>query len=226
MKFDRFFRLSERRGHGVSCGKEGLFVGDTPLLEKVRGGGGRVEWRVRPQSQLDPELSKSYGVTLDFGAKMSGVAKVARALTDGDLALAQIAALLLQLPDSPLSKKGEAALDLPIEFAAQLQLSGLVKVDWDPEKHPRWPAGSSEGVGGQFAPADSDGATAEANASIIQAQIAIPLEVPARVPLRLPFEIVPPLVTPAFPRSLPQNPTRVAPSACRNGRMRINSAGG
>ena len=213
MKFDRIFRLSERRGQGVSCSKEGLFVGDTPLLEQVQGGG-RVLWRARPQSQLDSELSKSYGVTLDFGAKMSGVAGVARALADGDLALAQIAALLLQLPDPPLSKKGEAPLEGLTEFAGQLQSSGLVKVDWDPTKHPRWPAGSSEGVGGQFAPADSDEATAGTNASIIPAQISIPLEVPARIPFRLPFrlplqlpsEIAPPLVTPILPRSLPQNP--------------------
>jgi hypothetical protein len=209
MKFDRIFRLSERRGQGVSCSKEGLFVGDTPLLEEVQGGG-RVVWRVRPQSQLDPELSKSYGVALDFGAKMSGVAGVARALADGDLALAQIAALLLQLPDPPLSKKGEAPLERLTELAGQLQSSGLMKVDWDPKKHPRWSAGSSEGVGGQFAPADSDEATAGANASIIPAQISIPLDVPARIPFRLPLqlpsEIAPPLVTPILPRSLPQNP--------------------
>jgi hypothetical protein len=41
---------------------------------------------------------------------MWGAAAIARALTDGDVALAQIAALLLQLPDPPLSKKREHRL--------------------------------------------------------------------------------------------------------------------
>ena len=205
MNFDRFFRLSERRGDGVYCGKEGLFVGDTPLLEETQGGG-RVAWLVRSQSQLEPELSKSYGVGVDFGGKMSGAATAARALTHGDLALAQIAALLLQLPDPPLSKRGERPPDRSNEFVGRLQLSGLLKADWDPQKHPRWPGGSADGVGGQFAPADGDGAAGEAKASVIPAQIAIPLDVPETLPFRLPSEIVPPLVTPYLPRSLPQNP--------------------
>ncbi len=90
--------------------RRGVFVGRTPLLEETPGGG-RVVWLVRSQSQLETELSKSYGVGVDFGAKMSGAAAVARALTDGDLALAQIASLLLQLPNPPLSKRGEASVD-------------------------------------------------------------------------------------------------------------------
>jgi hypothetical protein len=176
------------------------------LLEETQGGGGRIKWRVRPQSQLEPELSKSYGVGVDFGVKIPGAASMARALTDGDLALAQIAALLLQLPDPPLSKKGEARPDRSIAFVGQMQVSGLLKADWDPQKHPRWPGGSADGVGGQFAPADGDGVAGEAQASVIPAQIAIPFELPEAVPFPFPSEIVPPLATPYLPRSLPQNP--------------------
>jgi hypothetical protein len=206
MKFDRFFRLNERYGQGVFCGKEGLFVGDMHLLERTECSDGRVEWQVRSQNQLDPALSKIYGVSVNFGAKMSGASIVARALTDGDLAFAQIAALLLQLPDPPLSKRGKALADQSNEFAGRLQMSGLLKADWDPQKHPRWPANSADSVGGQFAPVDADGAADEAKASIFPAQIAIPLGVPEALPFPLPSEIVPPLVTPVLPRSLPQNP--------------------
>jgi hypothetical protein len=215
MDFDRIFRLSERRGDGVFCRNEGLFVGDTPLLEETAGGGARVAWRVRPQSQLEMELSKSYGVSVEFGAKMSGATAIARALTNGDLALAQIATLLLQLPDPPLSKGGEAPPDRSNELVGRLQLSGLLKADWDPQKHPRWPAGSADGVGGQFAPTDGDGAVGEARASVIPAQIAIPFDVPETVPFPLPFEIVPPLVTPILPQSLPQNPYPSRPECVR-----------
>jgi hypothetical protein len=59
MRIDRFFRLNEQRGVGVFCGEEGLFVGDTPLLEQTQGGAGRAEWRVRSRSQLEADLSKN-----------------------------------------------------------------------------------------------------------------------------------------------------------------------
>jgi hypothetical protein len=215
MDFDRIFRLSERRGDGVFCRNEGLFVGDTPLLEEASGVGGRVAWRVRSPSQLETELSESYGVSVDFGPKTSGAAAVARALTNGDLALAQIATLLLQLPDPPLSKGGEARPDRSNELVGRLQLSGLLKADWDPEKHPRWPAGSADGVGGQFAPADGDGAPGEAKAPVIPAQIAIPFEVPETIPFPLPSEIVPPLSTPILPQSLPRNPYPTRPECMK-----------
>jgi len=60
----------------------------------------------------------------------------------------------------------------------QLRPSGLLKVDWDPTKHPRWPAGSPGGIGGEFA----------------QIAIPAPFELPGWIPL--PSEIVPPPVIP------------------------------
>jgi hypothetical protein len=212
MNFDRFFRLNERRGDGVFCGKEGLFVGDTALLEQIQIGRGRVAWRVRSRSRLEPELSKSYGVSVDFGVKMAGTEAVARALTDGDIALAQISALLLQFPDPPPSKGGEAPLDQSIGFVGRMRMSGLFKGDWDPQKHPRWPGGAADGVGGQFAPAGGDGATTESQAAIIPAQIAIPMPFEESTPAPLPFEIVPPIVTPIFRELSRKIPTRAAPS--------------
>ncbi len=51
-----------------------------------------------------------------------------------------------------------------------MRASGLLKADWDPAKHPRWPAGSPGGIGGEFAPAgvasdsgaDADSASGDA----------------------------------------------------------------
>jgi hypothetical protein len=38
-------------------------------------------------------------------------------------------------------------------LARRLRSSGMLKADWDPTQHPRWPAGSPGGIGGEFAPA-------------------------------------------------------------------------
>jgi hypothetical protein len=191
----------------VSCSQEGLFVGETLLLEGSRDHLGRPEWRPRALSDLNRDLGQRYGLPIDFSAKMSGVAAIARALGRGDLIQAQIGTLLLQIPDPPkLTKSGLSSSELA-GLARQMQKSGLLKGDWDPAKHPRWPAKSPDGVGGQFAPSD---ASTDVEASIIQAQIAVPappIEIPAPIPFPLPSEIVPPLITPdILPRSLPQNP--------------------
>jgi hypothetical protein len=124
------------------------------LLEEIRDGYGRVKWRVREQFDLDRELTKSCRVGVDFSAKISGANAVARALTDGDLALAQIATLLLRFPDPPVSTNGEMGIDESIELVRHIHACKLLKFDWDPAKHPRWPAGSPDSVGGQFAPVD------------------------------------------------------------------------
>ena len=39
-----------------------------------------------------------------------------------------------------------------IEFVRELFRCGLIKADWDPNEHPRWPAGAPDSQGGQFAP--------------------------------------------------------------------------
>jgi hypothetical protein len=210
MKFDRFFRLADAPGTGVSCSQEGLFVGEISLLEKSHDRLGRLEWRPRALSDLNRELGQRYDLPIDFSAKMSGVAAIARALGRGDLIQAQIATLLLQISDPPKpTKPGSSSSELA-GLARQMQESGLLKVDWDPAKHPRWPAKSPDGVGGRFAPSDATAAEPEAGASVMQAQVAIPappIDIPAPAPFPLPSEIVPPLVAPnIFPRSLPQNP--------------------
>ncbi len=44
-----------------------------------------------------------------------------------------------------------------IKFIRDLHWSGMLKADWDPDEHPRWPAGSPDSRGGQFAPKDAEG---------------------------------------------------------------------
>jgi hypothetical protein len=39
------------------------------------------------------------------------------------------------------------------DLARRLEYSGLLKREWNSDLHPRWPGGSADGAGGQFAPA-------------------------------------------------------------------------
>ena len=125
------------RPEGVRCGRDGLFVGSVPLLHRERDSYGREHWSVRPQSELEGELSARYGLPIDATAKVGGLASVARALDRGDLALAGIAAVLLQFPDPPPLEKGAPAADDWARLAWELAGSGLLKGDWDSAKHPR-----------------------------------------------------------------------------------------
>lgn len=145
---------------------------------------------------------------------MDGLGAICRALNRGDLIHAQIATLHLQIPDPPAFTKA-ANPDAAIDLVRQLRISGLLKQDWDPQKHPRWPAGSPDSVGGQFAPAGGDAANAatgrdtstEQSAQVIPAQLTLPapFELPGAIPF--PSEIVPPPVIPdSHPRDIPRNP--------------------
>jgi hypothetical protein len=51
--------------------------------------------------ELNRDLSKRYGVPIEFDAKLEGLAVIARALDRGDLLLAHVATLHLQIPDPP-----------------------------------------------------------------------------------------------------------------------------
>jgi hypothetical protein len=159
-------------------------------------------------SDLNLDLSTRYGVPIDFQRKMSGLAAVCRALNRGDVIHAQIVTLHLQIPDPPkLEKSGQVAGAVP-DLARALRASDLLKEEWDEDKHPRWPAGSPESVGGQFAPAGAVGeSTAEQNAPITTAQagaMPIPFEWQIPIPPRFPpVPLAPPDIS---PRDLPKNP--------------------
>ncbi|HLW92225.1 MAG TPA: hypothetical protein VKS78_13130 [Roseiarcus sp.] len=64
-----------------------------------------ARWRIRSVDDLNRELSACYGLPIDIANKASALAGVARALDRGDLALAQIASVLMRFPDPPSPKK-------------------------------------------------------------------------------------------------------------------------
>jgi hypothetical protein len=205
----RRFGLSTELGSGVWCGENGVFVGSVPLLEQSNSQSGLDHWQPRSVSELNRDLSECYDLPIEFTPKIGGLTSASRALNRGDLLHAQIATMHLQIPDPPALTKSSQNAEEIIDLARQLQASGLLKADWDSAKHPRWPAGSQGGIGGEFAPAGTaseDAAAGEARPPVIPAQITIP--VPFELPgIQLPSEVVPPLVIPDInPRSNLRNP--------------------
>ncbi len=143
------FRLSSRGKSGVSCSDDGAFVGAIPILARARKNG-KDEWRLRDCRDLSEEMSAQYGLPVDMASKKSGLQVIAKALNDGDLARAQVATVLLGIPDPPQLSKGDSSRQRMIKLVRDLHWSGMLK--WDPDEHPRWPAGSADGKGGEFAP--------------------------------------------------------------------------
>jgi hypothetical protein len=188
-----------------------VFVGGVPLLEQDSGRSVSDQWQPRPVSDLNRDLSECYGLPIEFAPKIGGLAAASRALNRGDLLHAQIATMHLQIPDPPPLTKSSRNPEETIDLARQLQASGLLKADWDPAKHPRWPVGSPGGIGGEFAPAGSaapgDSGAREPSAPVIPTQLTIPVpfELPGGIPF--PSEILPPPVIPYInPRSGLRNP--------------------
>jgi hypothetical protein len=191
------FKLAEGSGRGIACDAGGLFVGQTPLLEKVEGENGALVWRARATPDLDRDLSRAYGLPVTLAGRAIGLAAVARALASGELARAQITALYLRLPDPPSSSATSHPDQTGIEdLHRALHACSLLKLEWDEAAHPRWPAGSPDGIGGEFAPQGAGGPSA----SLIDTQVggmAIPMGIPLEEPLvePLPTEIVPPPIS-------------------------------
>ena len=156
-------------------------MGAIPLLERSLGSGpgGQDQWQTCPVSDINHELSKCYGLPIEFDRKLSGLQVVARALSRGDVIHAQIATVHLGIPTPPVLTKSVQTAGEIIDLASQLSASALLKEDWDPAQHPRWPAGSPDSIGGQFAPADaiSDASADDesSDAPVIPVQITIPV---------------------------------------------------
>ena len=94
LSFARCFRL---RPGAIECDADGLRVGGVALLARDAKGA----WTRRDGGELSRELSKLYGLPLDCERKGGALDAVAAALTNRELARAQIGALLLRLPDPP-----------------------------------------------------------------------------------------------------------------------------
>lgn len=113
------------RNLGLCCTEEGLFLGRTPLIER-RGS----TYAIRPQADLDRLLDQAYGGKPAAARVIAGLATVAAALAQGNLALAQIAAVHMRLPDLPdaLARACLEAEDLLIKHGTTA---------WDDARHPR-----------------------------------------------------------------------------------------
>jgi hypothetical protein len=147
----RTFRLS---AGGVECDEKGLRVAGAPLLTLSCASVACRDWRPLPPPEIDRALSRVYGVDICAQDKRKGLEVVAAALGKGELARAQIAALLLRLPDPALAKidaKGRSALLIG------LRESGLLAKDWNEADHPR--TGTPPNAG-WFAPKTDAGAAA------------------------------------------------------------------
>ena len=121
------WRLSAggERNLGLCCSEDGLFLGRTPLIER-RGGA----YVVRPRADLDRLFGRAYAGDATAARVSSGLDSVAVALGQGNLALAQIAAVHLRLPDLPDSA-ARAALE------AEDLLIKRGSATWDEARHPR-----------------------------------------------------------------------------------------
>jgi hypothetical protein len=154
-------------------------------------------------------------------AKAGGIAVAARALDDGNIALAQIATVHLQLPPIPAFAKGGGRTDETIALAALLHRSGILKITpelrealgaaakRDVSDEPRIPQGQS-GAGQWTTGAPSAGAS-----PVTPAQATIPFEGPIPIPLR-PLIRPRPLLPPA-PPALDNPPIDLPDGATRDG---------
>jgi hypothetical protein len=152
----REFRLSPSgTGRGVSCDANGAFVDSVPLLKRMRAYGREV-WAPRHCGELSADLGEHFGLPMDVSSKSAGLNAIARALNAGAVAHAQLVTLHLEIPNPPTLTKSVSPHGDVIRFIRELWLSGLIKT-WEPDKHPRWPAGTPDSAGGQFAPKGEGG---------------------------------------------------------------------
>jgi hypothetical protein len=161
------YRLWSRRPRdgqlslGLSCDQEGLCLASywrlvTAALDRE----GRRFYRAQPVGEINTALSAGYGVAVSAAPLYPAITRIADYMTRGEWTLATLAAVHLGLPELP-------------DQAAAHRLLKVTTTAWDPAKHPRWPAQSTEGHGGQFRPADdgSDGSLLVPVASRTSSQV-------------------------------------------------------
>jgi hypothetical protein len=119
---------------------------------------GKEVWERRSIEELSHEIGATWDLPIDITSKAGGLTTIARALNDCDIARAQIAAVLLAIPELPSRDNRASSQHALIKFVRELHDSNLINADWDSDEHPRWPAGAPDGQGGQFSP-KGDGGT-------------------------------------------------------------------
>lgn len=159
------FHLTSPGGSGTSCNADGAFIGAVPLLDRLRKDG-EDAWHPCDCEELSEQISAHYGLPVDMASKRGGLKAIANALNDGDIARAQIATVLLGIPDLPPLSKGARPRERMIKLIRDLDWSGMLK--WDSDEHPRWPAGTPGDnggkKGGKFAPKGQGNGTGASSA--------------------------------------------------------------
>ncbi len=106
-------------------------------------------WHPRDCEELSERISAHYGLPIDMSSKRGGLKAIANALNEGDVARAQIATVLLGIPDLPPLSKDARSRKRMLKLVCDLHWSGLLK--WDSDEHPRWPAGTPMTMAGKRA---------------------------------------------------------------------------
>lgn len=133
---------------GLSCDSEGLLLaGNCRLITAALTTEDQKSYRVRPLAEVNAILSAGYGGPVNAADAYPRLQRVAEQMSQGDWTRATLGALELRLPD--LSDQSAARRVLAADW--------LLKAFWDPHLHPRWPAHSEEGHGGEFSPSDVGG---------------------------------------------------------------------
>lgn len=160
------FKLAGPRGDGRHPygNADGAFIGrGVPLLERDALG----FWRPRNDAVLERLLVIGYGPTFELGWRSAQLGHVAAALNDGDVALAGISLLRMQLPPLPSDRHA---------LAMAAADGRLIKDNQDWENEPRVPAGNPDG--GQWT--SEDGGEAGSNDGQIVPAAAQRDDAPAR----------------------------------------------
>lgn len=161
------YQLAGAKEDGIwpHISKNGAFLGcGTPLLEKDTLG----RWRPRAQDHLQKQLSVSYGTSIDLGWRMTKLSCLAHAMNKGDLSLAAILLVHLELPA------------LKINESAQWEAFGGVLEKYNPDEprdeRGRWTTDGDQSLknpisGNQIALGDPLSSSPECQEEWLQAMI-------------------------------------------------------
>jgi hypothetical protein len=156
---------------GLSCDSEGLLLaGNCRLIAAALTPEGHMFYRSRPPEEINAVLSAGYGVAVDIADAYPRIERLAQHMSRGEWTRATVAALNLRLPE------------LPDQAAARRVLAAdqFLKVAWNSDLHPRWPAHSEDSQGGRFRSDDgSDGLLVPASDETEGKGPKPPIELPA-----------------------------------------------
>jgi hypothetical protein len=127
----REFRLSAPgSGRGVSCDANGAFIGAISLLQRTNMHG-EERWEPRDCEDLSKQLASEFDLPIDMLSKVGGLKAICNALNEGDVARAQIATVLLGIPEPPTLSNGVHTRDEMMKFIRDLHWSRMIA--WNDE---------------------------------------------------------------------------------------------